>query len=343
MNRKKSMPTATPPAASGLSFRSGAVARMANMPVATLRIWEQRYQAVRLTSAASGRRLYSLADVQRVQLLRQLTGQGYAIGSIAGLDSTQLQEVARAHAYAPAGPRSARRAAALRLVVVGQALAARLQRPLVAQRLSRPAQVVAVFDSLVEAARAGSGTGTDVLVWQSPGLQAGVPPEFEAAQAAWRVRRVAVVYRFVGAAARKAFADAGAVMLREPPDDEVLGAWLASLETSLAAGAAEPDPRRERRTAAGPSAAAVVPRRFDDAALTAIAGLTPTLACECPRHVAELLMQIASFEDYSAACVSRSPADAELHVHLQQVAGASRALFESALERVARHEGLKLP
>jgi hypothetical protein len=59
--------------------------------------------------------------------------------------------------------------------------------------------------------------------------------------------------------------------------------------------------------------------------------------------VAELLLQLSNFEAYSADCEDRSPADAALHAHLKQVAGASRALFESALERVARHEGLVLP
>ncbi|PTT75507.1 hypothetical protein DBR42_28750, partial [Pelomonas sp. HMWF004] len=76
----------TPTEAIQPCYRSGAVARMAGMPVATLRIWEQRYQAVRPSTAASGHRLYSAADVQRVLLLRQLTGQGHAIGAIAALD-----------------------------------------------------------------------------------------------------------------------------------------------------------------------------------------------------------------------------------------------------------------
>ncbi len=341
MSGKKSLKPV--PAASEPAFRSGAVARMAQMPVATLRVWEQRYKAVRPVSAPSGHRLYSPADVQRVLLLRQLTVQGHAIGSIAGLDPAQLQEVARTHAdmALPTGG-AARRAAALRLVVVGRALAARLQRPAVAQRLLQPAQLVAVFESLAEAASAASDTGADVLIWQAPELQSGVPPVLASAQEAWRARQVAVLYRFSAASATKALADFGAVVAREPPDDETLGDWLASLEDSLAAGAAEPAPPRAPLRVPGQPSDGVAPRRFDDAALTAIAGMSPTLACECPRHVAELLMQLSSFEAYSAGCIDRSPADAELHAYLQRVAGASRALFESALENVARHEGLVL-
>jgi hypothetical protein len=84
-------------------------------------------------------------------------------------------------------------------------------------------------------------------------------------------------------------------------------------------------------------------RRWDDAALADFAGLSSTIACECPLHVAELLMQLSHFEAYSAECRSRSTADAELHAYLQQVAGTSRGLFETALEHVALHEGLILP
>jgi hypothetical protein len=85
------------------------------------------------------------------------------------------------------------------------------------------------------------------------------------------------------------------------------------------------------------------PRRWDDAALADFAGLSSTIACECPRHVAELLMQLSHFEAYSAECRHRSPADAELHAYLQQVAASARARFETALEHVALHEGLILP
>ncbi|PTT76179.1 hypothetical protein DBR42_27310 [Pelomonas sp. HMWF004] len=189
--------------------------------------------------------------------------------------------------------------------------------------------------SLDEALVAPAASGADLLLWQSSSLPASVPAALAEAASAWGAGRVAVVYRFAAAESRKAFTSAGIAVLCEPSDDEALGAWLASLQVASDVPPAPPAVLAEPRSA-------IPPRRFDDAALTAIAGLSPNLACECPRHVAELLMQLAGFEAYSAACLQRSPADAELHAYLQQVAGASRSLFESALERVARHEGLSL-
>lgn len=349
-------------------FRSGAVARLAGMPVSTLRIWEQRYRAVGPTAAPSGHRLYSVLDVGRVLLLRQLTQQGHAIGTVAALDTAQLQQLARSHAANPAAVsslaapesgahaadlsgRAAERPAPLRLVVVGQALALRLQRIAVVRGLSQPLRVRAVFESLADVARAAPGeaaaaptavTAVDLLLWQAPGLHASDLPAMQAAQHSLRARQVAVVYRFAGAAALSAAVATGARVVCEPADDETLGAWLASLHAALLQDAEAPGTPPPPAPAPEPAEGDLTPRRFDDAALTAIAGQSSTVACECPRHVAALLMQLSAFEAYSADCAHRSPDDAALHAYLQRVAGASRLLFEAALDRVARHEGLLL-
>ncbi len=217
-------PATSPPAPDDTPrYRSGAVARMLRMPVATLRIWERRYRVATPATTPAGHRLYSSADVKRLALLKQLTAVGHAIGAIAALDTAELQRVAATHAGAMAGDASARTSSARE----------RLQ---------------------TEASSASA--------------------------------------------------------------DALHGAWPHLLQPS--------------------------PRRFDDATLADLAGLSSTIACECPQHLAQLLMQLSHFEAYSDDCAHRSPADAALHRYLQRVAGAARALFEDALERVAVHEGLVL-
>ena len=144
----------------------------------------------------------------------------------------------------------------------------------------------------------------------------------------------AVLYGFAADATCEALATAGTALLREPQPDAVLAQWLRGL--ALAA----PQPAAEQPASL---AEPLPPRRWDDAALADFAGRSSTMACECPRHVAELLVQLSHFEAYSAECEQRSTADAELHAHLRQVAAASRARFEAALEHVALHEGLLLP
>jgi DNA-binding transcriptional MerR regulator len=352
MTTKKQGPATWRPAATpSPHYRSAAVARMVRMPVSTLRIWEQRYKVVAPDTTPSGHRLYSAPDVERLALLKQLTDHGHAIGAIAGLSAAQLQQVARTHVTTAAAGRSrpVPRAPSWRLMVVGAALARRLKRPAVVRGSGRSPDVRAVFETLVQAtgyARAAAAPREqpiDLLLWQAPNLQPGLLSALKAAAAALGARRTAVVYRFAGAAATEAFARAGVVLLREPIEDAALGAWLAAQEGAAAASEAGPKDKPLPDDALWLPAGDAAPRRFDDAALTDLAGLSSTIACECPRHVVELLMQLSSFEAYSADCRNLSPEDASLHAYLQRVAGASRALFESALERVAIYEGLILP
>lgn len=316
--------------------RSGAVARMVRMPVATLRVWERRYQLSSPTLTPSGQRLYSAADVRRIALLKQLTEHGHAIGSLAGLDMAQLQEVAATHAHAVTGTLASAPSPAVarwRVAVVGDSLGRRLMRPSVRRRLAGALEVLGPFKDAGEAAAAIDQEPIDLLLVQAPTLHPGWLSDLQQAAPALKTVRTAAVYRFSSESVCERLASAGVALLREPLADAALGQWLEGLAGGV------PRPPLPPLTAGEPAP----PRRWDDAALTDIAGLSSTIACECPRHVAEILMQLSHFEAYSAECRNRSPADAELHAYLASVAASARAKFEEALERVAVHEGLLMP
>lgn len=344
-SRKTPAPPARPaPAAVDPSLhRSGAVARMLGMPVATLRIWERRYGLTQPLLSPSGQRLYSAADIARLALVKQLTEIGHAIGSLAPLDMAQLQHVAATHARTRAATDPAERAAgrpaagAWRLAVIGAALGARLQRPAVLRRLGHPVQLLGPFDDAAQAAAALQRADLDALLIQQPRLHAGWLAAFEAAAPTLADAPRAVLYGFGADSVCEALATAGTALLREPQPDAVLAQWLQGLCRSAAAPSLPVPGTPAHATDAVP------PRRWDDAALADFANRSSTIACECPRHVAELLAQLSHFEAYSAECENRNAADAELHAYLGQVAAAARARFESALEQVALREGLLLP
>jgi DNA-binding transcriptional MerR regulator len=317
---------------------------MLRMPVATLRVWERRYGLTQPALSPGGQRLYSADDVRRLALLKQLTDLGHAIGSLAPLDMPQLQRVAATHAQALAATQKGTHAEAARLpavrawrlAVIGAALGTRLRRPALLRRLGRPVTLLGPFEDAVQAAAALQAPDVDAVLVHEPHLQADWLAAIDAVAPALAEVPKAVLYGFAAAPVCEALATAGTALLREPQPDAVLAQWLHALSMSTTA----PQP------AAGSDALAtepVPPRRWDDAALADFAGLSTTIACECPHHVAELLLQLSHFEVYSAECENRSPADAALHAYLRQVAAASRARFEEALEHVAMHEGLMLP
>lgn len=326
-------------------YRSGAVARMARMPVATLRVWERRYRVTMPSVTASGQRLYSAADVHRLALIRQLTDLGHAIGTLAPLDLAQLQAVAATHfsaadataatgqGDAPPAPVGGR---LWHVAVIGPALARRLQHPALLRQLGAGVEVAGPFDTLAQAARAIEDAPVDAVLVHAPTLHPGWLAAFHAAAPGLRALPMAVLYGFATDSVCAELATAGVALLREPQNDTVLGQWLRSQARSVSAPGVP--------QAAAAQACVVAPqRRWDDATLSELASMSTTIACECPRHVAELLLQLTRFEAYSAECENRSAADAALHAYLRQVTGAARAQFETALERVAAAEGLPLP
>jgi MerR family transcriptional regulator, light-induced transcriptional regulator len=315
-------------------FRSGAVARMLGMPVATLRVWERRYAVCGPAVTASGQRLYTTADVRRLTLLRQLTERGHAISTLAPLPFAELQAVALAHCSAP-GVARVPATTPRRVALVGRTLAAVLPQATRPRADGTTWQWLGPYDSLAQATQALQAQPPDALLMQVPELQADALADGLLMSPLWRDLPKAVLFSFASHRACDRLAAAGVALLREPQPPAVLSQWLhhwasgadatATTAPAQAAGAAPPPPR------------------WDADALAAVAAHASSVACECPRQVAELLQQLTHFERYSASCASRSASDAELHAYLHHVAGQTRLLFEAALERVVLHEGLQLP
>ena len=336
----------------GPRYRSGAVARMAGIPVSTLRIWERRYQVAAPPLTASGHRLYSAHDVQRLALMKRLIGLGHAIGTIAGLDLAALEQLAAARADAAGfAAVPARTAGRISVAVIGNALAQRLE-PAAAAAASAAAaggprgaalaprfKVVAVSADLLAAEAGAHGLSADLLLVQLSTLHSESAARVLALARRVAARQVIVLYAFGPARAVQTLRAAGAVARREPVSNHDLAALLAAGDRSH-----DPAPALPAIAMALTLAnTSVAPRRFSDEVLVQIAAMSTTVACECPRHVAELVSQLASFETYSAECLNTGSDDAALHADLNRVAASARAMFEAALVRVAQAEGFELP
>jgi MerR family transcriptional regulator, light-induced transcriptional regulator len=293
--------------------------------------------------------LYSASDVRRLALLKQLTERGHAVGTLAGLDFAQLQAVAHTHLNTVAqrqGEDAAGEVAQIaggvkdasfatwRVAVIGAGWSSRLQQPKLLRALGRPWALLGPFATLASAAKALKGQQLDAVLVHEAGLHDDWLARLHK-QAAWRNLPAAVLYGYAAEPVCEQLAAAGVALLQEPQSNTVLAQWLRGWSQAAQTQATQQAPDKSR--------AAMTPPRWDDAVLSAFATLTSTVACECPRQVAQLLMKLQHFETYSASCASRTVADAELHAYLNQVAGAARLRFEAALERVALHEGLLLP
>lgn len=71
----------------------GAVTKLTGLSIDVVRVWERRYGAVRPARSEGGTRLYSDADVLRLNRLRQAVDKGFGIGQAARFSEAELDEV----------------------------------------------------------------------------------------------------------------------------------------------------------------------------------------------------------------------------------------------------------
>ncbi len=343
-------------------YRSAAVAQVTGLPVATLRMWERRYRVVAPTVSAGGHRRYRAQDVRRLALLKRLVDGGHAISAVAPLATDALaallahdeeaqgraQPVQAAVGDAGHLPPAQAAVAPRPWWIVGSTLAGRLARGRVWSRLAAAgahwAADAAHLDELPDAPWHGG-----VLVIGAPIVQPALAQAWVDAVARRAPARWAVLYGLASADTERLLRRAGAALRREPLSDAELVDWLLELARWPTSPRAGLDPRAGAGSVAAPDATTLgedlpdpPPRRYSDAVLVNVAAIGSDVACDCPRHVAELLLQVARFEDYSAQCRQRSPADAALHERLHRLSGQARRLFEEALEHVAVVEGISL-
>ena len=320
--------------APGAMHRIGSVSRLAGVPVSTLRMWEARHAAFAPAKTEGRHRLYSDDDVLRARLLRQLADGGHGVAGIAHLPATRLQDMLVQSRSADAQQRTPAEPRRLSVVVVGTGLAARITSAKWQHLLGDAVlDLRHTFRTVEEALLADpSALHADVLLARTTALQPGAEVLLEELLQRLQARHAVLLYSFGAAQVLEVLAARGFLLRREPVDD----AQLAELVRSMTwAGAPQP-PVPTASAARGPGAA-IPARRYSDDELARVATSPTDMLCECPRHIADIIVQLASFEDYSARCLNQSPEDAQVHAYLRSVSGSARALFEEALDRVMAH------
>jgi hypothetical protein len=320
--------TSKDPSSATPGYPIGVTSRLTNIHAETLRIWERRYAIVEPVRASRGRRFYSEQDVRRLGLVKTLVDAGNPISAVAGLSLDELEVRVTATAaptalrlpLSPAGP--------CRVLAIGEGVPTLLKEG----SPGRDIEIVACFREPEQVQPQSRGAIADVLLWELPAVHNDTTREVTKLLARSRARRAVVVYTF---AARRAIQDletAGVRCLKAPASADLIGQTCRSVQESATTPI----------QVSVPSPQGIPPRRFAPEQLARIALSSPTMACECPHHLVDLVNSLAAFERYSEECESRNFKDAQVHALLRAIAGTARALLETGLERVIESEGMSL-
>jgi MerR family transcriptional regulator, light-induced transcriptional regulator len=302
-------------------YRIGAVSRMTGIPVPTIRMWERRYQMVVPNRSQVGARLYSQAEVDRLGLLKAAVDAGHAIGTVVFLSDEDIRARLERSGLrrAPAGERC-------RVAVIGRALGNRLSREWEQRSML---EMVGVY---AQGELPQSGEHIDALVIDCATLHATQVRNVLDIAGRFRPRLTVVVYGFASRATLRRLDRDGVTAVRAPVDAAHLARVCLMSLNLVPPEVAEGVERLLVRE--------VPARRFDDEALGVVSDIKSSIKCECPHHLADLLIGLNAFEKYSLECESSDAADAATHAMLYNAAAQCRHLLENALEHVLEREGL---
>ena len=300
-------------------YRSGTAARRAQVPVTTLRVWERRYGVTDALRSASGQRLYTEEDVDRLKRVKLLVNRGYAISTVARLSREQLEQL-------PVDSRpTTPRLGTLRWSLVGSNLAQRVERWRVGPSSFRG------YKDLAAAAEHLASEMADIVIIHSPSLLDDTAARILALKDKSPAIIWAVIYTFGVSQATQALSRSGIRLIRDP----ITRVQFEQLTDDLAQSAVKSRPPGE----APPSARKC--RRFSEEDLEVFERHAAAVRCECPTHLMTLIQLSGAFETYSDGCVSKDSQQSALHRYLGDVANQAVTLFETALERIAAEE--KIP
>jgi len=295
----------------------GAVSKLTGIPTDTIRTWERRYNVVEPSRTASGRRVYGPRDVERLRIVAQLVDNGDRVADLAALDSDELEQRLRLHEPVSGGMPSV-----VRVAVAHPTASGALDGALSSEGL----QLQVVSD--ITATGDVGAVDADVLVVDFDRIDGNV-----ATLRQWmtssQARATVVTAGHLSRPIRKQLSAMPLRLLTRPVRaPQLKQAVVDSLRWSFDVGVQEAEPVREPQ--------------FSRTQLEHLMNLHPDLLCECPNHIAALVIAMREFEVYSQDCVSNTQEDAALHGELAQETGMMRAELERLLVKVCDHDGIDL-
>ncbi|MCB1842869.1 MAG: MerR family transcriptional regulator [Halioglobus sp.] len=296
----------------------GTVARLTGIKPDTLRIWERRYQLGASHKSSSGRRQYTQADLEHLQLVAALVSEGARIGEIASTERRTLEMLLRARSDKA---RSGIPEPKPRILFVGEGLCDWLEEHqgclVNVNALLAPCAVTAVDERLLE-----DIGDVDGLVAECGGLNGARLEALKTLAASLKTSNVLALHQCSSERWRSAIEALDFTSADYPPDAAFLAFHLtrSSAEKAANAGSANLGDLVHGR-----------PRLFNEQELSAARGIEDALACECPKHLTDLVRALATFEEYSAGCSVENWEDASVHACVFAYAGQARWLMEKAL------------
>ena len=305
-------------------YQIATVSTLTGIPVSTIRVWEARHAVVQPERNAGNVRLYRRADIARLLLIKAAVDARHAISTVASLSNEQIK------ARFTSAPESAANQTCCRVLVSGAALAGVLKT---AWRARSDMRVQGVLPTL-PSVEIKAIPLIDAVIVSVPVADNTLPAALQRLRAATNASVVIVIYGFANRLVLSRLDAANFIALTAPTDP----AQLARIcQLGLANKPALPT------AFSPPPMHPTAPQRYNDEFLNELSQMPLKIQCECPNHLADLLMKLIAFERYSLECERTNIKDAAVHATIHNASAQCREIFEEVLCGVMAHEGIPEP
>jgi len=284
----------------------GKLSQEAGIHASTLRVWEARYQMITPVRTEGGARRYTQQDCLRLKWIKALVELGYKPRELAALTLEELKVELDSASGA-----SDRGSAFSKNLVIGAFGANAWAKSLFSPPTFDLGGEVRHVEGLTDLEQYAAGL--DVIIIVTHGLQVSLARRIAELSSAHPGKPIMVVYEFSSAMALGELQRSAALSLRYPVSPAEFSAKLRSLA--------------QQQNHAGPQQATYSPE-----SLQAILTAEHKILCECPKHLAQLLLSLHGFVEYSGSCANDSPAEAIIHGKIKGIAMESILMLESGLK-----------
>ena len=309
----------------------GTVARLTGLKPDTLRVWERRYGLGASYKTPSGRRQYTQADLEHLQLIAALVNDGARIGEIAASDRKTLEHLVRGRGkhlerQIPAGKP--------RVVFIGTELCSWLDKHQGCISGVSALLIRKNAGEAMEAVRTGKlDLGEDPIVMLVADCATLSTPQIDAVESlahSLGTQRFMVTYRLANERWLSELNRRGAQTLEFPAEPARFAYEMGQLLVDMEISEGDINLGELVKSKA---------RVYSDEELAAAGQLKSLLNCECPRHIVDLLQQLNRFEQYSTESAVENWTDAAVHSCIYAYTNQARYLMEKALKAIIDERG----
>lgn len=308
-------------------FKIGAVSKITNIPVDTLRIWERRYAVVEPIRSKNADRLYKTEDINRLTLLKMLVDRGHSIGTVAYLSNEELSKRLSIHSTNPISKNN-NSGKEIHVVIVGEVLSIQIEHT---QINDSSFSFTDIYRNENDFIKNKQKNGIDILVIEYPAIHEEDIDRINALFKDSGATQLILIYGFTNSAAKKLLDKSSYKYIQAPITIDNLQREIGDLIKEQNINNEDNEIKLEIKA----------PKRtYKNKQLIDLSSASSVIQCECPQHLSSMIIKLVQFEQYSTECIDRYEKDAKLHAILGNMAGHARSILEQALSKIVKAESL---